>query len=593
MKISRDVVPRGLPGLVAGTLSGVGFAALLFGGVFAVLVAATAVQLRTADPLESEAVDAAIRRLMEDPDTQEIREEVRALDYLSRKAYLIGSTQVRSGVRIVVFSALIAVACFGIAGLLRGVIPVIETSRTREKDAANATAIGDEYTEYRADRTARTVFWIGGGILYAAALIASYTLVDDGIGTGGTTVTTTGTATESEFPSAAELAENWPVFRGARASTGREADQTSDQDILPPIEWNADTGRNLLWSAKVPKPGYGSPVVWEDSLFLSGGDEEGFSVTCYASSSGEIRWERDVAASTGSDYPLPDVSEDTGYAAASPAVDGRHVYAIFATGELVAFDFDGNLVWSRFMGTPVNIYGHSSSLAIYRGLVFVQYDHDGEASVTALDGATGEVVWSKSRDVYTSWASPLVIDDGENSALVLNANPFVTAYDPITGEELWSVDCMGGEVAPSPAYEDGIVYAANQYAVLAAIDLGSGELLWEGWDDLPEVSSPLAHAGYIVLAAGYGGVTCYSAETEEPVWHVEYENGIYSSPVSIGGWVYLTDNSGKTHIFEPAPEYAEIGTGSVGEPVLSTPAYSGGRLFIRGTEHLYCIGVVE
>ena len=56
------------------------------------------------------------------------------------------------------------------------------------------------------------------------------------------------------------------------------------------------------------------------------------------------------------------------------ATDGRYAAAIFANGDLAAYDLNGKLAWSKSFGIPVNPYGHAASLAIYKNLLVVPFD---------------------------------------------------------------------------------------------------------------------------------------------------------------------------------------------------------------------------
>jgi hypothetical protein len=94
-------------------------------------------------------------------------------------------------------------------------------------------------------------------------------------------------------------------------------------------------------------------------------------------------------------------------------------------------------------------------------------------------------------------------------------NPNVAAYNPSNGEELWSVEGMAGEVCPSPCSADGIIYAANEYAKLMAINGKDGSVVWEAADYLPEVSSPVVANGKIYIATSYGVLAVYNAKTGE------------------------------------------------------------------------------
>jgi outer membrane protein assembly factor BamB len=167
----------------------------------------------------------------------------------------------------------------------------------------------------------------------------------------------------------------------------------------------------------------------------------------------------------------------------------------------------------------------------------------------------------------------------------------VAGYDPGSGKELWAVECMMGEVGPSPAYGDGKVFAANEYAKLAVIDLDQPqEILWEDNEYLPEVSSPVTLEGLLYIATSYGVFACYDAETGEKYWEKEYGHGFYSSPLIADGKVYAMDMGGVMHIFRLSKEFSLAGECPLGERAYTTPAFAEGRIYIRGEEHLYCIG---
>jgi outer membrane protein assembly factor BamB len=190
----------------------------------------------------------------------------------------------------------------------------------------------------------------------------------------------------------------------------------------------------------------------------------------------------------------------------------------------------------------------------------------------------------------TAWSSPILIYTGRRPEIILNANPFVGSYDPDSGRELWQVECMYGEVGPSPAYTDGLVYAANQFAQLVAIDVDTREILWQVYDDLPDASSPLAVDGLLYLPTSYGYLSCLDAATGELYWTHDYGGSSYSSPIYAAGRIYWMDKSGVMHIFEAGEEFVPVSDPPLGEPSWAVPAFVEGRIYIRGEQHLYAIG---
>ena len=57
-------------------------------------------------------------------------------------------------------------------------------------------------------------------------------------------------------------AQNWPQFRGPKASGVAEGHPTA-------TKWNAETGENILWKTTIPGLSHASPIVWGDRVFLT------------------------------------------------------------------------------------------------------------------------------------------------------------------------------------------------------------------------------------------------------------------------------------------------------------------------------------
>ena len=358
-----------------------------------------------------------------------------------------------------------------------------------------------------------------------------------------------------------------------------------------PVSWNGSTGENIKWKVAFSKPGYNTPVIWGDKLFISGGDAAARIVACYNRNTGQLLWESEVTGIQGSPATMPRVTDDTGLAAPTLAVDGNRVYAIFATGDIVAFDLQGNKVWGRNLGVPNNHYGHSSSLQVWENKVVVQYDTNSKGRMLALHTATGEILWDVERPVNVSWASPVLIEVEGKIQVVTTSDPYVSGHDLETGAEIWKVEAMMGEVGPSVAYGDGLVYATNEYARLVAIEPKPGaEYVWEDDEYLSEASSPVVYNGLLFEATSYGVLVCYDAKTGEKQWEKEYGEGFYSSPMVADGKLYIIDLGGVTHIIKADRTGTVVGDAELGEGGFALPAFADGVIYLRGKEHLYCIG---
>jgi outer membrane protein assembly factor BamB len=207
----------------------------------------------------------------------------------------------------------------------------------------------------------------------------------------------------------------------------------------------------------------------------------------------------------------------------------------------------------------------------------------------ALADKNGNVVWSTIRPVKISWASPIIINSGMRTEIIFVAEPCAIAYNPATGEEPWKIKCIEGEVGSSPGYADGIVFTVNDYSRLAAIKLGvQPEIIWENTEILSDVPSPVATGQYLFIVSRGGTAACYDSKNGTKYWEQEMNNSVYSSPIVAEGKVYMMDRTGVMHIFKADKEFQLLGEPVFYENSVCTPAFSDGRIFIRGDKNLYC-----
>jgi len=107
---------------------------------------------------------------------------------------------------------------------------------------------------------------------------------------------------------------------------------------------------------------------------------------------------------------------------------------------------------------------------------------------------------------------------------------------------------------------------------------------------LPDVSSPVAYLDYVFFTTSYGDLVCINQKDGALIWHHEFDNGFYGSPVIADGKLYCIDRTGTTVIVEAGKEFKLIGQPSIGEKSDCTPAFADGMIYIRGQKNLYCIG---
>ncbi|MCP4712317.1 MAG: PQQ-binding-like beta-propeller repeat protein [Planctomycetes bacterium] len=508
-----------------------------------------------------------MEKLKDNPDDTALKEEIRALDLLARKAFFASRWQIRTGGILLIIGVAVMLLSLKSLASLRRKLPQPE-------------GLADSSISWSADKHARKLIAAGGILLLFVSLIAAIMshseLSDDSV-----------FQKVAELPSDQELLKNWTNFRGPGANS-------IAHNTNVPTSWDGQSGEGIIWKAEVPKPGYSSPVVWEDRVFITGGDKTAREIYCYSAKDGQLLWQREVIGRPGSAETIK-IDASTGFAAPTMATDGRYVFAIFATGDLVCLDLEGNRIWARNSGLPDNHYGHSSSLLTFKNLLFVQYDQRKNSKLLALDTTTGQAVWEAQRGPI-SWSSPICVDTGRRMELILTNSRSVDSYDPETGAKLWTENCLGGEVGPSAAYADGMVFVANEYAQAAGIritaqsDSSASKIVWTWDEELPNTASPLATDKYVLFASSSGYIFCLDAKKGKTIWEAEFDDGFYSSPILVDNRVYALDLSGVMHIFELAEKYNSMSEPKLGEGSSCTPAFLDDRIYIRGDKHLYCIG---
>ncbi len=567
----------------------VAFVSGLFSIVVFLLILINYLDIRAADPVNNLIITQMRQEYAALPQKDEaLAQRIRDLDLLNRKAFFTSQNHLRVGAILLLVGVSVFLVSFKNALRWR-----------REKPTLDSTPTAD--TEFLAMAQSRQLItWAGVAMLaigMGATVLTESELAEGSISATTAKVETTASSGSSSpeetplvmaaVPSWEDVEKNWPTFRGPGAVA--KAHYTN-----VPMDWDAPSGKGIRWKSEVALPGANSPVVWGNRVFLSGADADKREVYCYDADTGKLVWTKEVNLGTQEPPKAPKVSEDTGFAAPTMAAHGGRVFAIFANGDLVSYDMDGELMWARNLGLPENHYGHASSLLAYENFLYVQYDQSKDPKLLALDISTGKELWVAKRKTI-SWASPILASTPFGPQLILNSETTVDAYDPNTGTMLWTQEFLGGEVAPSPAYSNGVVFSANEYSAAGAIQLErtdegvSANLLWEYSDLLPEISSPVGDGERFYFATSMGTFVCLDVKTGEELWAEEIAQSFYASPVLVGDKIYMLDGDGTMHIMQAGPTFKLLGRASMGEPTHATPAFVDGRIYIRTTSHLYCI----
>lgn len=542
-------------------------------GIFTVIIALTMLfsllQLKTINPLDNPVLLSVKDQYDKDPSNANKAEQVRALDLMARKAYFSTRRQVEIGSYLLLAGAVVFIFCQRLIVGNEKLVPVIPGEKSGEFERKNRN---------------RKYLLVSATFISVAAVIASFMLRSDlpdlsQNGAGINIAERTGSDKESFKPDKT----NFPFFRGqdSHGIAGGSGYLT---------EWDGEKGKNIKWKTEIPKKGKSSPVIWDDKIFVTGAEGILCEVYCIDKNSGKILWTTSASGIQGEPSELPVMDQEAGLAVPTVATNGKAVCAIFANGNMVCLDTGGKMKWSTNLGVPETSYGYASSLIIYNNTLLVKYDSNKKLSLMAFDIESGAMKWETIRKGHPSWSSPVIAYFGGQPQVVINSNPFVTSYDAVTGTELWEVECMSGDVAPSVAVNSSMTYAVTDYAKLAAIKSGTGaSILWEDNSYTPDASSPVATDKFLFLSTGNGDVACYDAIKGDTLWTHYFNEPFYASPMIADEMVYLLDRAGTMHIVKADGDFKLISESPLGERADCTPAFSDKNIYIRGKNNLYCI----
>jgi outer membrane protein assembly factor BamB len=389
-----------------------------------------------------------------------------------------------------------------------------------------------------------------------------------------------------DAPALSEFQANWPRFRGWDGS-GASAPASK-----------AVSG--ILWRAAIPLPGNNSPIVWGDHVFISGGTAARREVYGYNASSGALLWQRAIENVPGSPPKVPEVPEDTGYAAPTMATDGRRVYVLFANGDLGALDFGGSIAWTRYLGPLNNPYGCATSLAIWGNNLLVQLDQGGSrpagSKLILLQGASGRVLWERPRPVPASWATPIVVEAAGKTQIITLANPWVISYALADGNELWRAQLLENEIVPSPVLAGGLVVLLSPSARLLALrpdgagDVTRTHLAWTSAENVPDIASPVSNGELVFTVTSSGMTTCFQTRDGKKIWEKELETDVQASPGIMDGRLFILGEHGPLVTLQAGREFREMGRIPLPDKFVASPAFAGGHVFLRGMTNLYCLG---
>jgi outer membrane protein assembly factor BamB len=376
-----------------------------------------------------------------------------------------------------------------------------------------------------------------------------------------------------------------------------------------PTQWSPD--KNRRWKTVLPGKGASSPIVVGDRVYVTAQTEDtALHVLALDRVTGTLIWDRSIGLGRLKSHNLHNMATPT------PVSDGRHVWALFGTGDLACLTADGQTVWQRNLvkeyGDIKTNHGYGTSPMLLDGTLFLAVMHQGPSYVLAVDAATGDNRWKKERqftakdESQDSYSSPIFARiDGQTQVVFAGAET-INAYDPRSGEVLWvssghQVPHPYGRTIAGPAAADGIVLKVasgfqNRGYTVALKPSGRGELpasskLWTQSKFAPDCPCPVIYQGKVYTLRDDGMASCLDLASGEVHWQERlFAANVKVSPVAAAGHVYFLNGQGNCTVVAAQPTLKVVAQNDLNETTLSSPALAFGHVFLRTDVGLYCFG---
>lgn len=442
-------------------------------------------------------------------------------------------------------------------------------------------------------------------------------------------------ATDSAGRAAGGPEGDWPNWRGP--SYNGSAAELADGAGLA-IAFGRE--ENVRWKATLPGPGASTPIIVGDHVFLTSTDleREALVAMCLDRATGELRWNHtvDLGYVPGGSNGRLRLDSRSYYAAPSPVTDGERVIFFFGIGDLIAFELDGEELWSRNLQQDYGDFAFqwtfSASPTLLDGRLFLPIlqrnepangrgAEGAESFLLAMDPTTGETLYrhvrpsDARRESLESYATaiPHTDADGKTELLVVGGD-VITAHDPTTGDELWRWGTWNPDhreewwrVVPSAVVGGGVaLLCAPKRAPVFAVKLGrSGDISEDGlvWKSegrpnplSSDVPTPLFYRGaFYVLSDVQQALSKVDPSSGEVAWTIEMPGRPLwrASPTGAFGRVWCMNHAGTVCAIDAATGeiVAQIEMGEEdADHIRSSIAVARGDLFIRTNATLYCVG---
>jgi outer membrane protein assembly factor BamB len=405
-------------------------------------------------------------------------------------------------------------------------------------------------------------------------------------------------------PGANKPQSGWPQWHGVNRDG-----KSQDTGLLK--SWPAD-GPKLLWKVAKMGQGFSTVSIGGGLIYTTGrkvasnpshvpdgdvSERPGERLFMMAiDMKGKVRWDRDIGpAFTGKHVFMG--------SRATPTYDNGNLYLLSGLGALGCYDAKtGDMKWTRNMkefGADKPKWAFAESVLILRDLVIVS--PGGKSFMVALNKTTGKTVWKSGAYGGAQYSSPIYVVYQGLEMLINGSHRGLIGVNAKTGKILWAKEFARNNVAnvPTPAFADGYVFWSVGYKkggiCLKLSVIGQKVKVKEVYrtNDIRT-----QYGGYVILDGYiYGNNmyewSCLELKTGKTIWKAV---GVKKGSISYAdGMLYLYGiDKGQVALAKATTKGLEL-TGDFNVagkgPSRAPPVITGGRMYIRYDDNLYCFDV--
>lgn len=407
---------------------------------------------------------------------------------------------------------------------------------------------------------------------------------------------TPGTMPSTSRPATGEVHTNKADMPASMPSGWRGDGSGIYADAKPPLEWDSDEKKNILWKVSVGSS-YSSPVVVAGRIVLT---SEGEKLTCIDIKTQKVLWER---TNTFNDLPKELGAKEKrnptscGFSTATPLTDGAHVWVSFGTGIVACYDLEGNRKWITWFDNPQQSeYGRTASPLLVDGKLMVTVGF-----LIALEPATGKMLWT-CKEAKEGFGTAAIMRSGQSALAITSMGDVVRVSDGALVERTLATCTYN-----SPVVVGNKVYFGDVKSSAFEISAGEGgkitfKKIWEAELEGEFFASPVIYDGILYVASNEGAFHALDAATGTEIYKQQLDiasttvmlgmspGNLYPSLAVAGGKLFVSNDMGQTLVVQPGKEFKLLAKNYVEDRSGSNIVFDGQFVYLRGGEYLYCIG---